>query len=85
MLFDRDGSGRDATTNHLFRRLIGIQIYSLSGQISEDEMVDMFLMMVQEEEGEMRNMVFMDEVVRKADEMSKCLDIDGDGEVTEVN
>jgi hypothetical protein len=62
-----------------------VQIYSLSGQISQDEMVDMFLMMVQQEEGEMRNTVFMDEVVRKAEDMFKCLDIDGDGEVTEVN
>ena len=69
----------------LIRRLLVIKMYLLSGQISQDEMVDMFLMMVQEEEGEMRNIVFMDEVVRKAEDMFKCLDIDGDGEVTEVN
>ena len=47
-------------------------------------MVDMFLMMIQEVEGEERNMLFMDEVVKKAVDMFKCLDVDGDGDVTEV-
>ena len=44
----------------------------------------MFLMMIQEVEGEERNMLFMDEVVKKAVDMFKCLDVDGDGDVTEV-
>ena len=41
----------------------------------------MFLMMVPGEEGEERT---TEEVVRKAEDMFNSLDIDGDGEVTEV-
>ena len=73
MLYDREGS-----CNYFYHYIFVV----LAGQISLDEMVDMFLMMVPEEEGEERT---TEEVVRKAEDMFNSLDIDGDGEVTEVN
>ena len=78
MLYDRDGSGQLMTILCSFFRCT-------LGQISKDEMVEMFVMMGQEadEEDDEHSILIIAEMVTKAEEMFTCLDLDGDGEVTE--